>query len=88
MSIATFEGQTLENKSFVVEESSFISCVLKNCHLYYSGGDFDWVSSQFMNCHWHFRGPALKTVQLEQTLGMLQFPAQPVPSSASKTQLN
>jgi hypothetical protein len=67
-----YENQTIENKTLVIEECLFVTCVLKNCDLFYSGGDSEWANLRFENCRWHFRAGALKTVQLLQTLGLLK----------------
>jgi len=87
-SITKYENQTLTKQSFVVEECCFINCVLKECHLFYSGGDVDWMNAPMENCHWHFRGAAAKTLQLAGTLGMLKT-AQTLPiSPASGSKVN
>jgi hypothetical protein len=82
-----YEGKTLTNATFVVEESFFINCVLRDCDLFYSGGDYDWMNARFENCRWHFRGPALKTMQMMQQIGMVQPQVLP-PSPASGSKMN
>jgi hypothetical protein len=67
-----YEGKTLTKAVFVVEECCFINCELKDCDLFYGGGDFELLNVKIDNCRWHFRGQALKTIQLQQTIGMLQ----------------
>jgi hypothetical protein len=86
MSITKYEGQTLSKLSLVIEDCCFLNCVLKECDLFYSGGDVEWMNTQMMNCQWHFRGPALKTIQLAQLMGMLKTPqiVPPFPASSSK----
>jgi hypothetical protein len=68
-----YENQTLQNKVLVMEDC------------FYSGGDVEWTNVQFQACRWHFRGPALKTIQLAQILGMTKdlptVPQGPVSSS-------
>jgi len=88
MSITRYEAQTLEKKTLLVDECSFVNCVLKECHLFYAGGDFDSLNTQMMNCFWHFRGPALKTIQLAQMIGMLKEPQIPTPFPASGSKMN
>ena len=88
MPITKYEGQTFEKQSFVVEESFFVNCVLRDCDLFYSGGDSAWMNTQFENCRWHFRGPALKTIQIAQQLGMLKQPQTPIPFPASTSKMN
>lgn len=86
MTITTYENVTLEKKTLIVEECCFINCALKECHLFYSGGDFEMMNCRMESCHWHFRGAALKTMHLQQTIGMLkpQTGAPMPPMSSSK----
>ena len=88
MPMTKYEGQTLQKQTFVVEECCFINCVLKDCHLFYSGGDSEFLGGGMENCHWHFRGPALKTIQMAQSLGMLKMPQTPPPFPASGSHVN
>ena len=87
MSVTRYEGKTFAKQGFIVEESYFLNCVLKDCDLFYSGGDFDWLNCHFDNCFWHFRGPALKTMQIAQMLGMTKTPQTPIPSPASGSKM-
>ncbi len=86
MPITKYEGQSFSKQSFVIEECCFINCVLKECHLFYSGGDCECVGCQLEMCHWHFRGAAQKTIQTMQMIGMLKLPQTqpPFPVSGSK----
>jgi hypothetical protein len=88
MPIAKYEGKTLEKQAFVIEECCFMNCVLRECDLFYSGGDSEWMNTQMENCRWHFRGPALKTLQLAGGLGMLKAPQIVPPFPASGSQVN
>jgi len=88
MPITKYEGQTFEHMSFVMEESFFVNCVLKECDLFYSGGDVDWVNVKFDNSRWHFRGAALKTTQLLQLLGILKQPEVVPQAPATSTMMN
>jgi hypothetical protein len=72
--------KTFANQSFQLEEASFINCQLRDCDLFYSGGDYDWQETRFVNCRFHWRGPAKGTVILLQTIGALR-PAQMPPVS-------
>lgn len=72
-------GKTFTQAAFVIEENFFVDCVLSDCDLFYSGGDIDWMNTTFTNCRWHWRGPALKTIQLAASLGMMKA----APQSAS-----
>ncbi len=78
----TYRNQVFQDRSFILEEASFVGCTLKNCDLYYSGGDFDWVESRFEACRFHWRGPAKNTVALLQAMGALQ---QQMPQSLMPT---
>jgi hypothetical protein len=80
-----YEGKTLSKAIFVVEECCIINCTLIDCDFFYSGGDFELVNVRFENCRWHFRSQALKTIQLQQMIGMLpnvQLPPPPMGDSA------
>jgi hypothetical protein len=87
MPITKYEGKELSKASFVMEECYFINCVLNDCDLFYSGGEAEFVNLTMNNCRWHFRGPALKTFQLLQNIGMLKSgqtpPAQMVGSTGT-----
>ena len=79
MPITKYENQTFEKKAFVIEECFFVNCVVRDCDVFYSGGDFEWENVQWDQCRFHFRGPALKTLQLFQTMGMLKPGQTPIP---------
>jgi len=88
MAITKYEGKTFTKQSFVVEDSCFVNCVLKECDLFYSGGDSELVGCQLEACQWHFRGPAQKTMQTMQMMGMLKLPQIPVPFPSSGSKMN
>ncbi len=83
-----YEGKDFKNDSFVMDECFFVNCVLRECDLFYSGGDTDWLNLRMENCRWHFRGPALRTVQLLVQVGMLQGAQIPISSPASNSKAN
>lgn len=74
-----YEGKTLTKAVLVIEEVCLVNCELHDCDLFYSGGDFELGNVKFERCRWHFRGQALKTIQLQHTIGMLK--AMPIPVS-------
>jgi hypothetical protein len=88
MPIIRYEGQTLEKQILIVEETYIVNSVLKDCDLFYSGGDFEWLNASYVNCRWHWRGPALRAVQLMQTLGLLKQQQTQPPSPVSMSKLN
>lgn len=81
------EDKTLSDQSFVLEEVVFIRCRLKNCDLFYSGGDFEWTETHFENCRFRWRGPAKNTFAMLHGLGFLKppTPGQPqIPPTAGQ----
>jgi hypothetical protein len=84
-----YEGKQLSKATFVMEECYFLNCVLTDCDLFYSGGDVEWLNLQFVNCRWHFRGPAQKTMQTMIQIGMLKpGPTPPIPPAGSSMNVN
>lgn len=86
--IAKYESKKLSGGSYVIEECFFVNCELTDCDLFYSGGDFEWANVKFENCRWHFRRPALKTIQLQTTIGMLKPAPMPLPLQVSTAKAN
>jgi hypothetical protein len=83
--IRVYEDKTLNDQSFVLDEVVFLRCRLKNCDLFYSGGDTEWADTYFENCRFHWRGAAKNTFGLLQVIGLLpkQLPA-PTPPQNQK----
>lgn len=72
----TMRDQQFTGRTFVLDETVFINCRLKDCDLFFAGGDFEWVNTNFESCRFHWRGPASSTVRLLHTLGLLKPPDQ------------
>lgn len=73
----TYRKQTLQGKSFILEEVAFLECKLIDCDLYYSGGEFDFPQTSLENCRIHFREAAKNTaalMHLLQTMGQQKPP--------------
>ena len=89
MPIDIYDGVTLKQKAFVIEECIFRNCTLVECSLYYSGGVFEWVNTNFQNCNWGFRGAARDTMQLLATLGIVKAGApQPISMQSATGKMN
>lgn len=84
-----YQGKTLNNQSFVLEDVVFIECQLTNCDLFFSGGDTEWVNCKFDNCRFHWRGAAKSTIALLQNIGLLpQQPPVPTPPTSTSAKPN
>jgi hypothetical protein len=75
-------NETVENETLVLEETLFIDSTIRDCHLVYSGGDFELSNCRLMNCKIHFMGSAARTNHLlkmiagiDQLSGKLQTTA-------------
>jgi hypothetical protein len=68
-----YKNQTLNKEAIVLEEVCLIDCTLKDCDVFYSGGDPDYQNLKLDNSRFHFHGAAQKTVQLLQSFGMLKM---------------
>lgn len=82
--ISVYEDKTLSDQSFILDEVVFIRCRLKNCDLFYSGGDYEWVDTAMENCRFHWRGAAKNSVALFQQLQLMNQQAnKPVPPASA-----
>ncbi len=67
-SVKVYQGKNYHDESFILDESVFIGCALKNCDLFYAGGDFEWTDTTMENCRFHWRGAAKNSFALFQLL--------------------
>jgi hypothetical protein len=82
------ENQTLVKETLVLEELFFVNCVVRECALFYSGGDFDWINTRFENCQLLFRDGAKRTMALLQQFGMVKAGGeQPTVGGTSSTRV-
>lgn len=80
MPITKYEGRTLENQVFKLEECWFVNCTLRACTIFYAGGAYELVNARFENCQWKFQGPAQHTFVLLTQIGLIT--AQQIPPQA------
>ncbi len=83
MPMTKYEGQTLTNQAFQMEECWFVNCTLVNCAMFYSGGRAMWENTNFQNCQWKFQEQALATIQVLTLIGLMKpnhMQTQPRPS--------
>jgi len=73
-SVKAYRDKTIRDESFVLDEAVFFNCTLKNCDLFYSGGEFQVAETKLDDCRIHLRGAAKNTQTLLLTLGMLKAP--------------
>ena len=78
-----YKDKNLSEQTFVLEEVCFFDCTLKDCDLFYSGGDIGIVNLKLDGCRIHFRGEAKNTVALMQILRMIPGPIQLPPQAQS-----
>ena len=83
-----YQGKTYRNEAFDIDECFFVNCTLIECDFFFSGGDVEMVDTRVENCRFHWRGPALKTIQLLQATGMLKVGPLPVPVKVEMGKVN
>lgn len=72
MPITKYEGRTLTEQVFQLEECWFVNCVLRDCRIFYSGGSYIFENTRFENCQWTFQNQAHQTFLLLQNIGLLK----------------
>jgi hypothetical protein len=83
--IKVYEDKTLNDQSFILDDVVFIRCRLKNCDLFYAGGDYEWIETSMENCRFHWRGAAKNSFALFLSLqGLSQQQMIPKPPTSSK----
>lgn len=71
-----YRNKTLSDQTFVLEETCFFDCTLKNCDLFFSGGDVVISNLTLDGSRLHFQGAAKNTTSLMVLLRMLPGPTQ------------
>jgi hypothetical protein len=82
-----YRNQTLEGQPIVLDECFFENCAVKDCDLFFSGGDVEWVNSHFQNCRIHWRGAAKNALTVMKLFGLMKevTPQLDMPKSSSGT---
>jgi hypothetical protein len=84
-----YRDKTISDQTFVLEDTSFYDCTLKNCDLFFSGGDVEISNVKLDGSRLHFRGAAKNTTSLMVVLRMIPGPTQLPPQVQSgSTKLN
>lgn len=88
-SVRVYQGKNFHDESFILDECVFLDCSLKNCDLFYSGGDCEWANSTFENCRFHWRGAAKNCFALFQMLNIMsQQAGKPTPPASTTGKAN
>jgi hypothetical protein len=53
----------------ILDDTSFVDCTFTNCQILYSGGDYSWTRTNFVNCQIGLQGHAARTAALLQSFG-------------------
>jgi len=68
-----FRNRTITNEVVTLDYVEFQNCKLTDCQIQYGGGPFAMTKSSLLGCTFHFVGPAKKTVELLNRLGILKI---------------
>ena len=76
----TLLSKTIKDQDVVIDsQTAYINCRFLNCHLFYFGGDVQFVNCKLDNCQVTITGEAGKVVQFMQNVGMLSPASQNSP---------
>ncbi|HMK31057.1 MAG TPA: hypothetical protein VK473_15350 [Terriglobales bacterium] len=69
--------ETIQNRSesgtlIHIDNKFFLSCQFTRCELIYTGGDFAWRNTSFVECKLTFDGPAGRTVNFLRAFNLLK----------------
>jgi hypothetical protein len=70
--VEIIQGKKLEGVSVVIDETTFIDCMMINCILEYSGGPVAFERTSLRGCRYVFFGQAKATVYFLQGVGLLE----------------
>jgi hypothetical protein len=71
--VTTISGQTIKGEDLQIDDTAYVGCTLINCVLNYQGGAVVLDSTVLRNCKYVFYGPARRTVELLQQVGIMPF---------------
>ncbi len=73
----TIEGQTKRGEKVCIDDKFLMNCVFENCEIIFTGGDFGWRDTRFINCRITFEGPATRSINFLKYFGFqISPPAQ------------
>ncbi len=78
--MTVIRGKTFKKDEIVpMDDHFYVDCKGEACELMFGGGDFGWRNTHFQNAKITFMGPARRTMDFAQHLGLkLQAISQPV----------
>lgn len=71
MQVETIEDQVFDSVVVIIDGFAFVRCMLINCELRYSGGEFCMIDTVVNDCHWAFGGPARRTMEVLSKFNVL-----------------
>lgn len=67
----SIENQVFDSVVVTIDGRAFVRCMLINCELRYSGGEFRMIDTVVNDCHWAFGGPARRTMEVLSKFNVL-----------------